>query len=928
MKNDSFLGSADPPVIEKMYRDYMNDPESVAEGWRRFFEGFEFARTGYRTSTCDETEKEFRVIRLIDAYRQRGHLFTETNPVRTRRQYSPTLDIENFGLEEQDLETVFNAGSYCGIGPSKLKDIIAHMKQTYCRSVGVEYLYIRTPETVEWLREKMEGLQNTPSFSPDEKKHIYHYLKIASGFENFLHRKFTGQKRFSLEGGESLIPALNGVIERGAELGTEEFVIGMSHRGRLNVLANIMQKPYDDIFDEFDGEEYNDEIALGDVKYHLGYNSTISTAAGKKVNLNLAPNPSHLEAVDPLVLGITRAKLDDRYKGDRSKIAPILIHGDAAIAGQGIVYEIVQMSKLEGYGTGGTIHLVVNNQVGFTTNYTEGRSSTYCTDVAKVIRAPVFHVNVDDVEALVYTIKLAMEYRQKFGSDVFIDILGFRRYGHNEGDEPRFTQPLLYKQIASHPGVRKIYSKRLAEEGVISEEEVKKAEKDYEKHLDEKLALAARDKVVRIKPFCGEEWEGFRYAGNSDFRSSPDTGVSMEKLKKLSEKINTLPSGKVFFKKIEKLLQDRKKMSSKNSLDWAMCELLAYGSLLTEGHPVRLSGQDSIRGTFSHRHASYVVEDSDEKYYPLSNLSEGQARCSIYNSPLSEFGVMGYEYGYALAFPKGLTIWEAQFGDFHNAAQVVIDQFISSAEEKWGLMNGLVLFLPHGYEGQGPEHSSGRIERFLTMCASNNMQVVNPTTPANFFHLLRRQVLQPFRVPLVVFTPKSLLRHPECRSSYEDLEEGGFKEVIDDQAAEPEKIFQVIFTSGRLYYDLAKRKEERKAHDTAIVRIEQLYPFPDKQLSEIINKYPNAERHVWAQDEPENMGAWDFLRRNFTDVNLLPITRPASGAPAGGLMKLHKARLEKILTKSFMECDCEKSRKYCGQDCQKFSMKSMVTSNK
>ncbi len=923
-KNDSYLGSADPSVIENLYRDYMKNPGSVGEEWRRFFEGFEFARTGYRASTSDETEKEFRVIRLIDAYRQRGHLFTETNPVRSRRQYSPTLGIENFGLQEQDMETVFNAGNYCGIGPSKLKDIIAHMKQTYCRSVGVEYLYITPPGRLEWLREKMESVRNTPAFAQEEKKHIYHYLKAAYGFENFLHRKFTGQKRFSIEGGESLIPALNAVIERGSELGNEEFVIGMSHRGRLNVLANIMQKPYDDIFDEFDGEEYNDEIALGDVKYHLGYNSTVSTSGGKKVKLNLSPNPSHLEAVDPVVLGITRAKLDHHYNGDSSRIAPILIHGDAAIAGQGVVYEIIQMSQLEGYGTGGTIHLVVNNQVGFTTNYTEGRSGTYCTDVAKVIRAPVFHVNADDVEALVYIVKLAMEYRQKFGSDVFIDILGFRRYGHNEADEPRFTQPLLYKQIGFHPGVRNLYSKKLVKEGVMSEEEVKKAEKEYDKHLDEKLALASRDKVVKIKPFCGEQWEGFRYADDSDFNSPPGTGVPADKLKEIAGKINTLPSGKGFFKKIEKLLQEREKMSSKNSLDWAMCELLAYGSLLTEGYPVRLSGQDSVRGTFSHRHASYVVEDSDEKYYPLSNLSEGQAMCSIYNSPLSELGAMGYEYGYALAFPKGLTIWEAQFGDFHNVAQVVVDQFISSAEEKWGLMNGLVLFLPHGYEGQGPEHSSGRIERFLKMCASYNIYVVNPTTPANFFHLLRRQVLQPFRVPLVVFTPKSLLRHPGCRSAYEELEKATFKEVIDDETAEPEKILQVIFTSGRLYYDLLKRKEERDADNTAIVRLEQLYPLPGEQLSRIVKKYPNAERHVWAQDEPENMGAWDFVSRNFTDVSFLPITRPASAAPAGGLVKLHKARLEKILDKSFMECDCEKSRKYCGLDCQKFSMKSMV----
>ncbi len=923
MDKKSYIGNADISYIESLYNSYRNDPSSVGEDWRKFFEGFEFA-SQFNEQPCDETfDKEFKVIALIDGYRQRGHLFTKTNPVRTRRQYSPTLDIENFGLEQEDMETVFQAGKNIGIGPARLKDIVGHLQQTYCRSIGVEYMFIRVPEKVKWMKDKMEPVKNTPHFTAEEKKHIYHHLKLANGFEQFIHRKFVGQKRFSLEGTETVIPALDAVIEKGADLGIKEFVIGMAHRGRLNVLTNIMQKSYQDIFNEFNGTEYNEEIALGDVKYHQGHNNTITTDNGKKVKLSLVPNPSHLEAVDPVTLGIARAKTDLKYDNDYNSVAPILIHGDAAIAAQGVVYEVIQMSELYGYKNGGTIHLVLNNQVGFTTNYLDARTSTYCTDIAKITKSPVFHVNGDDVEALIFTIKLAMEYRQTFHSDVFIDILGYRRYGHNEGDEPRFTQPLLYKKISKHPNTRDIYSRKLIEQGIFTKEEVKQKEKEFSDFLEEKLKKSKEKSTVKIEQFLKEDWKRFRYSRNQDFSTSPETGVKKEILLEIAGKINSLPEDKSFFSKINKLLRDRDKMIKNNRLDWALGELLAYGSLLKEGFPVRISGQDSERGTFSHRHAAYVLENSDKKYFPLKHLSADQANFHIFNSPLNEYGVMGFEYGYALAAPDTLTVWEAQFGDFNNVAQVIIDQYISSAEEKWGLMNGLVLYLPHGYEGQGPEHSSARIERFLNMCANNNMQLVNCTTPANFFHVLRRQIHWPFRVPLVIFTPKSLLRHPACVSPVEDMTSGKFMELIEDDRVVPEEAGQVVFTSGRLYYDLIKKREEKGAYDTAIVRIEQLYPLPVEQMREVIKKYQHAERYVWAQDEPANMGAWSYIQRVFKDVQLLLVSRPESGSPASGLLELHKKRLSKILDKVFMECDCELKRKYCGQKCGRFSMREL-----
>jgi 2-oxoglutarate dehydrogenase E1 component len=904
MDKFSSVGNQEQGTIDDLYQTYLEAPESLDESWQHFFAGFELARTNYPVkqalNMAGDINKEFAILSLIHGYRQRGHLFTKTNPVRARRKYVPTLDIENFGLSKDDLETVFQAGNDIGIGPAKLKEIIEHLEATYCRSIGVEYVYMRKPEVVQWLKEKMESSRNSQRLSAEKQRDIFYHLKIAVGFESFIHKKFVGQKRFSLEGAESLIPALDAVIERGAELGIEEFVLGMAHRGRLNVLANILEKPYENIFKEFYGKEYEEDIWNGDVKYHLGYENEVMTDFGKKVKLKLMPNPSHLEAVGPVVQGMVRARINSVYESDYSKAAGIIIHGDAAIAAQGVVYETIQMSQLDGYRTGGTIHLIINNQVGFTTSYLEARSSTYSTDVAKVTRSPVFHVNGDDVEALVYTITLAMEFRQKFQADVFIDILCYRKYGHNEGDEPRFTQPNLYKAIEKHPNPRDIYAEKLAKLGILTEEEARKEIKEFDRFLDEKYKESEKIDKLKIRKFLINEYQSYEMPQKSMFDQSVKTGVKAETIFKIAEKINSLPKGLSFFKKVNRILSDRRMMMLDDRLDWAMAELLAYGTLVAEGHPVRLSGQDTERGTFAHRHASFVIDGTDEKYFPLKHVSEDQATFHVYNSPLSEFAVMGFEYGYALAKPNGLTIWEAQFGDFSNVAQVVIDQYITSAFEKWGLMNNLVLLLPHGFEGQGPEHSSGRIERFLELSANNNIQVVVPTTPANMFHLLRRQVKMKTRLPLIVFTPKSLLRHPQVISSVEDLAKGVFQEIIDDPLTDPDVVEKVVFTSGRLYYDLAKYKLEKGLSNIALVRLEQIYPIPDKQINQILKKY-NTTNLAWAQDEPENMGAWPFLNRKLSGLGLKVVARNESASPAVGLMEKHTQALEKILADVFEE---------------------------
>ncbi|MFI5219258.1 MAG: 2-oxoglutarate dehydrogenase E1 component [Bacteroidia bacterium] len=902
--DNTYLGNLDPAAIENLYQQFITDPSSVDESWRKFFEGLEFARTSFgeaRGVIPDQLQKEFRVMSLINAYRVRGHLFTHTNPVRERRKYFPTLDPENFGLTEKDFNTVFQAGTEIGIGPAKLSVIISYLRQTYCASIGAEYRYIRKPEVVSWLEKKMEGSKNTAVFTVEEKKRILQKLNEAVAFENFIHTKFAGQKRFSLEGCETLIPALDSVIETGAELGIKEFVIGMAHRGRLNVLANTLGKSNEEIFTEFEGVEYEDNLFAGDVKYHLGFSSDVTTASGKKIHLSVTPNPSHLEAVDAIVQGVIRAKIDNTSGGNENMIAPILIHGDAAIAGQGIVYEVIQMSLLKGYRTGGTIHLILNNQIGFTTNYMDARSSTYCTDVAKVTLSPVFHVNADDVEALVYTVRLAMEYRQKFHRDVFIDILGYRKYGHNEGDEPRFTQPLLYKAIAEHPNAREIYNQKLLSQGDVEAGLVKEMEKSFREMLQRSLDTAKQEKKKKVLDDLTGSWKGLRIAKPEDFNKSPDSGVSKQILIETGNKITQLPEGKKFFNKTVRLFAERKKMlEGDGRLDWAMAELLAYGTLVQEAFAVRISGQDTERGTFSHRHAVITIEDSEEIYIPLQYISASQAKFNIYNSLLSEYAALGFEFGYGLASPNSLVVWEAQFGDFINGAQIIVDQYLSTAEDKWNRMNGLVLLLPHGYEGQGAEHSSARIERFLTLCANYNMQVVNCTTPANFFHVLRRQLHRPFRKPLVMLTPKSLLRHPKCISALNEFTEGGFKEVIDDVNPDASKIYRIIFCSGKIYYDLLEEKSKNKIDAIAIVRIEQLYPFPDDQIKNIFSRYKNAGEYLWVQEEPENMGAWSYLKRtSVLGKNIKLISRPESASPATGSYKQHEKEQQAIIKKAF-----------------------------
>ncbi len=915
MDNFSFLGNSDIQAIEDLYNKYLQNPESVDQSFRIFFNGFDFALKNFQPSVELAINKEFNVINLIHGYRQRGHLFTKTNPVRARRQYFPTLDLENFGLADSDLNRVFEAGNLLGIGPSTLSTIVDHLKQTYCYSLGVEFLYVRIPDVVEWLREKMESVKNTPDFNMEKKQVIFNQLNKAVGFESFVHKKFIGQKRFSLEGSEVLIPGLAAVIKKGAELDVKEFVFGMAHRGRLNVLTNILGKPYRNIFKEFVADEYDDDISLGDVKYHLGYDNPVEIENGEKIRLCLLPNPSHLEAVTPVVEGLTRSRIEHSYNGNFNQVVPVIIHGDAAIAGQGVVYEVVQMAKLPGYKTGGTIHVVINNQVGFTTNYLEARSSTYCTDVGKVTGCPVFHVNGDDAEAVVYVFELAMEFRQKFSSDVFIDILSYRKYGHNEGDEPRFTQPTLYKTIASHPNSREIYGKSLVSQNIYTSGQINKLIDEFDNYLEKEYAASKDIAKMTISRFLPELWLSIRYAQPYDIESIVNTGVKREVLFNLADKMNKLPEGKTFFSKVHKILNDRNSMLANNQVDWALGELLAYASLITEGHPVRLSGQDSERGTFAHRHASFTVEDMNERYMPLKEFNAGTAAFNAFNSPLNEYGVMGFEYGYALGVPHGLTIWEGQFGDFSNVAQVIIDQYISSAEEKWGLMNGLVLFLPHGYEGQGPEHSSARIERYLILSARNNMQVLNCTTPSNLFHSLRRQVKRDFRTPLVVFTPKSLLRHPQVISSLDDLENGYFKEVIDDELADPYLVKRLVLCSGKIFYDLLARQNELNANDIALVRIEQLHPFPKTAVQNIFNKYSKALLYLWVQEEPENMGAWNYIRSQIPDRQLVPVARIASGSPATGLAGLHLIGQNEIINKVFKKCVCDLKLPYCSLEC-------------
>lgn len=904
MDNYSFLNAAHTAHFAALYDQYLQQPDSVEPSWRAFFQGFDFGIEQNGSAATETTEipehlqNEFKVVKLIDGYRSRGHLFTKTNPVRDRRKYSPTLDIENFGLSEADLQTVFNAGEIMGIGPNTLETIIHHLKRIYCDSIGIEYMYIRNPEKVNWIQQRLNQNDNHPQFSVEQKKHILKKLNEAVSFENFLHTKYVGQKRFSLEGGESLIPALDAVVEAAANQGVEEFVMGMAHRGRLNTLTNIFGKSTKDIFSEFDGKDYEEVIFDGDVKYHLGWTSQRITDSGKKINMNIAPNPSHLETVGAVVEGITRAKLENKFNGDTHKVLPIIVHGDAAIAGQGLPYEIVQMAKLKGYGTGGTVHIVVNNQIGFTTNYLDARSSTYCTDVAKVTLSPVLHVNSDDVEAVVHATLFALAFRMRFGQDVFIDLLGYRKYGHNEGDEPRFTQPELYKAIAKHPNPRDIYAEILIQNGHIQPGHVKELETQYKEILENNLEDSRKIETTVITPFMEDEWKAFERVDEKEMLLPVDTSVTEKELNRVAEAITQLPENKKFLRKIERLVADRKAMYfEKDSLDWAMGELLAYGSLLQEGFHVRLSGQDVERGTFSHRHAVMKTENAEEEVVLLNHIKpEKQGHFRVYNSLLSEYGVLGFDYGYAMASPNTLTLWEAQFGDFSNGAQIMLDQYLSSAEDKWKLQNGIVLLLPHGYEGQGAEHSSARMERYLQLCAKDNMFVANCTTPANIFHLLRRQVKTNYRKPLVVFTPKSLLRHPKAVSTKKELTHGAFQPVIGDTTVAPDQVKTVVLCTGKFYYDLEQEREKRGRRDVALIRLEQLFPLPIAEIEKNIKLFSLVKDWVWAQEEPRNMGAWSYLLLQWEAAQKFrPASRRYYGAPAAGSAVRFQRRHQEVI---------------------------------
>ncbi len=918
MDKFSFLNAVHPSYIAELYEKYLQYPDSVEPSWRAFFQGFDFgsensAHDFFGTTevakapqnadgaNCEDVVKEFQVVKLIDGYRTRGHLFTKTNPVRERRKYTPTLALENFGLSQHDLKATFKAGEILGIGETTLEEIIKHLESIYCDSIGIEYMYIRRPDEIQWIQQKLNVNDNQPNFSLEHKKHILKKLNEAVAFETFLHTKYVGQKRFSLEGGESLIPALDALIENAAEKGVEEFVLGMAHRGRLSTLTNIFGKSAKDIFSEFDGKDYAQDIFDGDVKYHLGWTSKRKTESGKEINLNIAPNPSHLETVGAVVEGIARAKQDDHHKENPNKVLPIIVHGDAAIAGQGIVYEIVQMAQLDGYKTQGTIHIVVNNQIGFTTNYLDARSSIYCTDVGKVTLSPILHVNADDVEAVVHAMLFALDFRMEFARDVFIDLLGYRKYGHNEGDEPRFTQPKLYKAIAKHQNTRDIYAEKLFGQGVIEKGHTEKLEQEYKDKLEESLESSRKEDKTTITPFMQDEWEGYEYAEEDKMMKTVNTKFDLKELDEIAEVITKLPEDKKFLKKIAKLVETRHTMYFEdNKLDWAMGELLAYGTLLKEGHDVRMSGQDVERGTFSHRHAVIKVEDSEEEVVLLNNLKGDQGDFYIYNSLLSEYGVVGFDYGYAMASPKTLMLWEAQFGDFSNGAQIMIDQYISAAEDKWKLQNGLVMLLPHGYEGQGAEHSSARMERYLQLCATDNMFVADVTTPANLFHLFRRQLKVNYRKPLIVFTPKSLLRHPKVVSTKEELANGSFQMIIDDAEAKVTKVKSLVFVSGKFYYDLLEKREELKRDDVALVRVEQLFPLPTEAMKKIIKKYKNADDVVWAQEEPKNMGAYSYILMHFEEArNFRVCSRKMYAAPAAGSSVRSKARHVKVIENVF-----------------------------
>lgn len=913
MTDYSFVFNAHPTFIEDMYSKYQNDPASVEEGWRVFFKGFDFggqngtsngAASNGAAVSSDNLLEELRVLALIIAYRNRGHLKSTTNPLKPRKNRMPYLELADFNLTDDALDRHFAAGKEIGMSNATLREIIARLEKIYCGNIGFEFHHIQDRIKRRWLRERIEKINPDTQFilSMDEKKRILEKLNGATIFEQFLGKKYVGQKRFSLEGGESTIPALDSIINLAAKDKVEEVVIGMAHRGRLNVLANIMGKTYEQIFSEFEGDMPEDQsFGDGDVKYHLGFSSLVETPGGRNMYLKLVPNPSHLEAVNPVVEGFSRAKADALYESDYDRILPILIHGDAAVAGQGIMYEVVQMSKLEGYYTGGTIHYVINNQIGFTTDWEDARSSTYCTSVASVVQAPVFHVNGDDPEAVVFACKLAFEYRQHFNNDVFIDMVCYRKHGHNEGDDPKFTQPHLYGLINKHEDPRMIYSQRLAERGDLEKEISEKMEKEFWAELQARLDNAKQNKLPYVYQQTEEDWRSLKkITTDEDYEVSPETGIDEATVQRILEHLHTLPDDFNPVSKIKRILKSSKKVWDAGKLDWGLGELVAYGSLLLDGNDVRLSGQDVRRGTFSHRHAVLMDAETDTEYNRLNTMQKEQGKFRIFNSLLSEYGVLGFEYGYSLARPNALVLWEGQFGDFFNGAQVMVDQFVAAAESKWSRMSGLCMLLPHGYEGQGPEHSSARLERFLQLCANNNMTVANVTSPANLFHLLRRQIARPFRKPMVLMSPKSGLRHPEVVSEVKDFGPGTrFQEVIDDAKAKKTKVKTLLLCSGKVYFDLLDKKRADKREDVAIVRVEQLYPLPAKQLDAVFKKYSKAKVR-WVQEEPANNGGWTHMLFHLNGkVNMELVSRPASASPATGYKKKHEKQQVDLVEKAF-----------------------------
>ena len=910
MKDFSYITNSHPGYIESLYREFLQNPQTVDPDLVKFFQGFDFAlssgaATAAGTPTVASTAsgdwaKEWAVFQLIESYRKKGHLIANTNPIRPRKDRDARLSLKDFGLSEADLSTSFQAGQFIGLSTATLQDILKKLNQAYAGPIGAEFSYLRQPDRIQWMTEAVEQ-QLTQAVPLTQKRRILEKLNQGVILEKFLHTKYVGQKRFSLEGGENTIVALDAMINTAASLHVQEVVIGMAHRGRLNVLANIMGKTYEQIFSEFEGTAQLDQtMGSGDVKYHMGFGSQVKTPNGDSIHLKLMPNPSHLEAVNPVVAGFARAKSDLLCNQQYDKVLPVLIHGDASVAGQGIVYEVLQMSGLKGYAVGGTIHLVINNQIGFTTDFDDARTSDYCTSLAATVQAPVLHVNGDDAEAVLKCLEVAVRYRQQFHGDIFIDLLCYRRHGHNEGDDPKFTQPQLYALIDKHQNPREVYVHRLMEGGDSEVQDLtKEMEKKFWSDLQERLDEVKQHPLPYHYQAPELEWNKMRRAAATDFDYSPDTAVEASQLETVFRSLMKWPSGFQPLRKVEKLLLDKVKLfEAEKKIDWATAELLAYGTLLCEGKSIRISGQDVGRGTFSHRHAILRDEQTAEAYSRLSQIPGATGKFQLYNSLLSEYGVLGFEYGYALADPLSLVIWEAQFGDFANGAQTMIDQFIAAGEQKWNRMNGVTLLLPHGYEGQGPEHSSARLERFLQLAAELNIVVANITTAANFFHALRRQLSWPFRKPLINFAPKANLRLPGTYSSADDFTKGGFQEVLDDASVTPASVKKVLFCSGKIYYDLLDRKNKEQRPDIALIRVEQLYPFPQKQIDALQKKYGKAT-WFWVQEEPLNMGAASFLQMNLKSFPFGVISRQASASTATGFQKVHQQEQAEIIQMAF-----------------------------